>query len=185
MKFQAQAVLRRSDPVTPLRLAGVLVAGSFYPATAQEAWGPLHLEGGLVALAPLSPLVEDGPERAAATALTEALRDWGDGHGPGGATTLRWRPMDTVREPADGRTITQLIEGMTAANEARLDATPSTPPYHGAARDLERLAALVYDTSSSEERIAEDGALEDGRGLSDALGPRGAPEPNTEPEPTR
>ncbi|MCY7419157.1 MAG: hypothetical protein LH650_11800 [Chloroflexi bacterium] len=48
---------------------------------------------------------------------------------------------------------------MATANETRTDSTPSTPPYHAAARELERLAGLVYETSSAEERIAEDGAL--------------------------
>lgn len=38
MKLQAQAVLRRIDTDAPLRLAGVLVAGSFYPGTAQTRW---------------------------------------------------------------------------------------------------------------------------------------------------
>ena len=52
MKLQAQAVLRRADLTAPLRLVGVLMAGSFHPLTAQDAWGPLHLEVGPVALAP-------------------------------------------------------------------------------------------------------------------------------------
>lgn len=52
MKLQAQAVLRRLDQQDRLHLAGVLVAGSFHPMTAQDAWGPLHLEVGLVARAP-------------------------------------------------------------------------------------------------------------------------------------
>ena len=135
MRFQAQAVLRRPDQQAPLRLVGVLVAGSFYPATAQDAWGPLHLEGGLVALAPLDPIDTEGPEQAAALALRQASRDWADGHSPDGIGPLRWRPMGEVRVPADGRTVAELIEKMTVANETRLGATPSTPPYHGAARE--------------------------------------------------
>ena len=42
MKLQAQAVLRRADLATPLRLVGVLMAGAFHPLTAQDAWGPLQ-----------------------------------------------------------------------------------------------------------------------------------------------
>ena len=48
---------------------------------------------------------------------------------------------------------------MGAANEDRSAGTPSTPPYHRAARELERLAGLVYEATSAGERIAEDGAL--------------------------
>ena len=80
--------------------------------------------------------------------------------------------MGEVRVPADGRTVAELIERMTAANETRLGATPSTPPYHGAARELEDLAAQVFDTASSEERSAEDGALARTDGASVSAGRR-------------
>jgi hypothetical protein len=49
---------------------------------------------------------------------------------------------------------------MGAANDERSVSTPSTPPYHRAARELERLASLVYEASSVSERAAEDHALE-------------------------
>src|SRR6187200_1185889 len=137
MRFQAQAVLRQADQQSPLRLVGVLVAGSFYPATAQDAWGPLHLEKGLVALAPLDPIETTGPQEAATSALGQATTEWADGYSSEVVDLLRWRPMRDVRVPPDGRTVSELIELMTSANRARLSATPSTAPYHGAARELE------------------------------------------------
>ncbi|HUR16743.1 MAG TPA: hypothetical protein VMZ33_05625, partial [Candidatus Limnocylindrales bacterium] len=76
MKLQTQAVLRRPDTAAPLQLAGVLVAGSFYPNRTQDAWGPLHLEIGLVALAPLSSVVADDGAAAAGQALVEAREQW-------------------------------------------------------------------------------------------------------------
>ncbi|MCY7419158.1 MAG: hypothetical protein LH650_11805 [Chloroflexi bacterium] len=76
--MQAQAVLLRSDVQAPLRLAGVLVAGSFYPLTIQEAWGPLHMEVGIVALAPLTPVVAGESTEAARLAMREATAVWAD-----------------------------------------------------------------------------------------------------------
>lgn len=158
MKLQAQAVLRRSDTEAPLRLAGVLVAGSFYPDTPQDAWGPLHLEVGLIALAPLTPLLAADGSDAAEQAMGEARRQWSD-------PTLRrsqllsWRPIGEVREDAADEDIKLLIKQMTLANDERLAGTPSTPPYHKAAKELERLAGRVYEATSAKERVAEDGAL--------------------------
>lgn len=160
MKFQAQAVLRRDDPRAPLRLAGVLLAGSFYPGALQDAWGPLHLEAGLVALAPLTPVTTDSAPEAAVVALHEARLQWADGNAPVDGVSLSWRPMRDVRQPLDGHTVGELIALMSTANDARLLAIPSTAPYHNAARELERLASVVYDTTSSEERVAEDAAVE-------------------------
>ncbi|MDQ3553011.1 MAG: hypothetical protein M3395_01170 [Chloroflexota bacterium] len=158
MKLQAQAVLRRLDLNAPLRLAGVLVAGSFYPLAPQDAWGPLHLEVGLVALAPLTPVVVTEPTDGAELAMQEARGQWSDPMATKGEL-LRWRPIDQVREVVADEDIRALIQQMSVANDERSGATPSTPPYHGAARELERLAARVYEASSLEERIAEDGAL--------------------------
>ena len=158
MKLQAQAVLRRSDADAPLDLAGVLVAGSFYPNRPQDAWGPLHLEVGLIALAPLTPVVAKSGDKVAERALAEAREQWSH---PllSRADLLAWRPIGEVRaRPAD-EDIALLIEQMTAANQDRSAGTPSTPPYHRAARELERLAGLVYEATSAGERIAEDGAL--------------------------
>ena len=161
VKLQAQAVLRRDDRQAPLRLAGVLVAGSFYPGSPQDAWGPLHLEAGLVALAPLSPVDAASATEAADVALGEARGQWADGSAPRD-TGLAWRPIRDVRARRDGRSVEDLIASMSVANDARMSATPSTVPYHSAAREIERLASVVYDTTSAEERRAEDDALEDG-----------------------
>jgi len=159
VKFQAQAVLRRPDMLAPLHLVGVLLAGSFYPGSTQDAWGPLHLEVGLVALAPLTPIVVTLSEEAAAIALTEARRQWGDVTAPGASPGLVWHPIGDVRRPKDHQSVAALIEQMSTANAIRMSETPSTPPYHQAARDLERLASIIFDTTSTEERVAEDGAL--------------------------
>ncbi len=162
MKFQAQAVLRRADMLAPLRLVGVLLAGSFYPGSTQDAWGPLHLEVGLVALAPLDPVIEDMPDVAAGVALAEARSLWSDDTLKGATSVLEWHPIRDVRRPIDPQSVAELIEQMSTANAIRTAATPSTPPYHAAARDLERLAGIMFDTTSSEERTAEDGAFQRG-----------------------
>lgn len=156
MKLQAQAVLRRADLATPLRLVGVLMAGAFHPLTAQDAWGPLHLELGLVALAPLTPVVAADPSAGAAEAMVEARGHWRD-PGAGSGAQLSWVPIDQVRDVAE-EDIHALIARMSIANDERLSETPSTPPYHRAARELERLASLVYEAASAEERMAEDEA---------------------------
>ena len=162
MKLQAQAVLQRADLMAPLRLAGVLPAGSFYPLTPQDAWGPLHLEVGLVALAPLTPVVAPDPAEAARHAMGEARRQWIIPTA-GKVELLSWRPIGQVRDGEGEDDVGLLITQMTLANEERTDATPSTPPYHRAARELERLAGLVYEASSAAERVAEsDAALRKG-----------------------
>jgi hypothetical protein len=157
VKLQAQAVLRRADLATPLRLVGVLMAGAFHPLTAQDAWGPLHLEVGLVALAPLTPVVAADPSEGAVEAMVEARGHWSDPWSGSGAE-LSWVPIDQVRDVAE-EDIHALIARMSIANEERTSHTPSTPPYHRAARELERLASLVFEATSAEERMAEDEAL--------------------------
>jgi hypothetical protein len=67
-------------------------------------------------------------------------------------------PIDEVRDVAE-EDIHALITRMSIANDERTGETPSTPPYHRAARELERLASLVYEAASAEERMAEDVAL--------------------------
>jgi len=157
MKLQAQAVLRRFDRHAPLRLAGVLLAGGFYPRSAQDAWGPLHLEVGLIALAPLTPVVAPDADGAVVQAMTEAQALWSD---PGSnAGDLSWQPIGQIRASAADEDIGALILQMGAINDERSIETPSTPPYHRAARELERLAGLVYEATSAGERIAEDEAL--------------------------
>lgn len=158
MKLQTQAVLRRSDADAPLQLAGVLVAGSFFSNRPQDAWGPLYLEVGLIALAPLTAVLATDAAGAAAQALIEARERWSQ---PllSGAEALAWRPISDVRARPKDEDIGLLIDQMTAANDERTARTPSTPAYHRAARELERLAGLVYEATSAGERIAEDGAL--------------------------
>ena len=152
MKLQAQAVLRRVDLAAPLRLVGVLMAGAFHPLTAQDAWGPLHLEVGLVALAPLTPVVAADANAGAAEAMVEARGHWSDPASGRGAR-LSWVPIDQVRDVAE-EDIHALIAQMSIANDERTSVTPSTPPYHRAARELERLASLVHEATSAEERVA-------------------------------
>lgn len=156
MKLQAQAVLRRADLAAPLRLVGVLMAGAFHPLTAQDAWGPLHLEVGLVALAPLTPVVAADASADATEAMMEARGHWRD-PGSGRGARLSWVPIDQVRDVAE-EDVHALIAQMSIANDERTSETPSTPPYHRAARELERLASLVYEATSAEERMAEDEA---------------------------
>lgn len=162
MKLQAQAVLRRVDLAAPLRLVGVLVGGAFHPLTAQDAWGPLHLEIGLVALAPLNPVVAADLGAGAAQASEEARGQWSDPGSNNGAQ-LSWVPIDQVGDVAE-EDIHALIARMSIANDERNSQTPSTPPYHRAARELERLASLVFETASAEERRAEDEAGRERRG---------------------
>ena len=156
MRLQAQAVLRRADLAAPLRLVGVLMAGAFHPMTAQDAWGPLHLEVGLVALAALSPVVAADSREGAAEAMVEARAHWID-PGSGTGAGLSWVPIDQVRDVAE-EDIHALIAQMSIANDERTSETPSTPPYHRAARELERLASLVQAATSAEERMAEQAA---------------------------
>ena len=156
MKLQAQAVLRRVDLAAPLRLVGVLMAGAFHPLTAQDAWGPLHLEIGLVALAPLTPVVTTDANTGAAAAMIEARAHWSDPASSGGAS-LSWVPIDQVRDVAE-EDIHALIARMSIANDERTSETRSTPSYRRATRELGRLAALVRDVTSAEEGSAEGGA---------------------------
>ncbi len=156
MKLQAQAVLRRADLAAPLRLVGVLMAGAFHPLTAQDAWGPLHLEVGLVALAPLTPVVAADASVGAVEAMVEARGHWSDPRS-GSGSELSWVPIDQMRDVAE-EDIHALIARMSIANDERTNETPSTPPYHRAARELERLASLVYEAASAEERMVEDAA---------------------------
>ena len=156
MKLQAQAVLRREDVAATPRLVGVLMSGSFHPLTAQEAWGPLHLEVGLVALAPLTTVVASDTREGAAEAMVEACSQWAD-PGSGTGAHLSWVPIDQMRDVAE-EDIHALIARMSLVNDERTSETPSTPPYRRAARELERLAHLVRDATSAEERVAEDAA---------------------------
>jgi hypothetical protein len=156
VKLQAQAVLRREDVAAPPRLVGILMAGSFHPLTAQDAWGPLHFEVGLVALAPLTPVVASDTREGAAEAMVEARSQWTD-LGTGEGAHLSWVPIDQMRDVAE-EDIHALISRMSIANDERVRQSPSTPLYRRAARELERLASLVYEATSAEERMVEDEA---------------------------
>ena len=156
MKLQAQAVLRRVDLAAPLRLVGVLIGGAFHPLTAQDAWGPLHLEVGLVALAPLTPVVAADLGAGAVEAIQEAREQWSD-PGSNSGSQLSWVPIDQVRDVAE-EDIHALIARMGIANDERTSQTPSSPLYDRAARELERLASLVYEAAGAEKRTAEDDA---------------------------
>jgi hypothetical protein len=156
VKLQAQAVLRRVDLAAPLRLVGVLIGATFHPLTAQDALGPLHLEVGLVALAPLTPVVAADLGAGAADAIEEARGQWSDPGSNSGAQ-LSWVPIDQVQDVAE-EDIHALIARMSIANDERTSQTPGTPPYVRAARELERLASLVHEAASVEELTAEDEA---------------------------
>jgi hypothetical protein len=151
MKLQAQAVLRREDLEEPPRLVGVLMGGSFHPLTSDDAWGPLYLEVGLVALAPLTTVIATDTSSGAAEAMVEARSQWHD-LAPGDGTHLRWVPIEQVRDVAE-EDIHALIARMGSINDERIGQAPSTPSYHRAARELERLATLVYEAAGAEERM--------------------------------
>ena len=94
--------------------------------------------------------------------MVEARGHWRD-PGSGRGARLSWVPIDQVRDVAE-EDVHALIAQMSIANDERTSETLSTPPYHRAARELERLASLVYDAASAEERMAEDAALRRQRG---------------------
>jgi hypothetical protein len=133
------------------------MAGAFHPLTAHDAWGPLHLEVGLVAQAPLTPVVAPDVGEGAIEAMAEARGHWSHPEA-GEAARLSWVPIDQVRDVAE-QDVHALIARMSIVNTERTFETPSTPSYHRAARELERLASLVYEATAAEERIAEDLAL--------------------------
>jgi hypothetical protein len=140
------------------------MAGTFHPLTPQDAWGPLHLEVGLVALAPLTPVVASDTRDGAADALVEARHRWSD-PGSGTGVHLMWVPIDQVRDVAE-ESIHALITRMSIVNDERVNEAPSSPRYHRAARELERLAALVCVATNEAERRAEDEALRQQRARS-------------------
>ena len=155
VKLQAQAVLRRADLAAPLRLVGVLMAGGFHPLTAQDAGAPAS-RGRPGGAGPLVHGRRGGRERGCVEAMAEARGNWSD-PGSGSGAQLSWVPIDQVRDVAE-EDIHALIAQMSIANDERTGATPGTPPYHRAARELERLASLVFEATSAEERVAEDEA---------------------------
>ena len=75
-RYQAQAVLRRTSTLTPLRLVGVTLASVFFPRTPADGGRPLLLTKGLVALAPLTAIDAKDPGSAAIIASDEAQAAW-------------------------------------------------------------------------------------------------------------
>ena len=88
--------------------------------------------------------------------MVEARGHWRD-PGSGRGARLSWVPIDQVRDVAE-EDVHALIAQMSIANDERTSETLSTPPYHRAARELERLASLVHAVTSAKERMAEDEA---------------------------
>jgi hypothetical protein len=112
-----------------------------------------------VALAPLTPILAPDADSAVDQAMSEARADWSEPD-TDGVAGLTWMPIGRVRGEVADEDIRDLIAQMTVANDERSGETPSTPPYHRAARELERLAGRVYEASSTGERIAEEAARE-------------------------
>lgn len=75
-RYQTQAVLRRASQWTPLVLVGITLDSTFYPQSGAEASGPLTLNRGLVALAPLAAVEARSPAAGAVTANRDARDAW-------------------------------------------------------------------------------------------------------------
>jgi hypothetical protein len=76
VRYQTQAVLRRKTSGDPLRLVGVTLDNTFFGRESSDATEPLVLKKGLVALAPLTPVVAEGPAEAATIAMDDARDSW-------------------------------------------------------------------------------------------------------------
>lgn len=76
VRYQTQAVLRRTSPATPLLLVGVTLDNTYYPGNPAEATGELDLTKGLVALAPLTSVEAPDAVHAAAMANLDARAAW-------------------------------------------------------------------------------------------------------------
>ena len=126
----AHAVLRRERHAAPLRLGGVLLAGTFHPLTAQDAWDQLHLEGGEVALAPLTPVMASEATAGATDAMLEACRAWSDPEVRDGAL-LRWVPLDQVRGGTEGD-VAALFVRASLADDLRVSDRSVASSAHGA-----------------------------------------------------
>jgi hypothetical protein len=82
VRFQAQAVLRRTTPSDPLLLVGVTLDGTFFPRALRDASTLFVLTKGLVALAPLTAVDAAGPAEAAAIAMADARETWNGPNSP-------------------------------------------------------------------------------------------------------
>lgn len=84
VRFQTQAVLRRTSLTNPLLLIGVTLDSTFYPLSPGDAPGRLILSKGLVALAPLTAVEASDARDAAAIANSDARDAWKGLSGPTG-----------------------------------------------------------------------------------------------------
>jgi hypothetical protein len=84
MRYQTQAVLRRTSRSAPLVLVGVTLDGTFFPRAPEQATGRLVLTKGLVALAPLTAVEATDPVAAAVSALEDARAAWNGPNAPRG-----------------------------------------------------------------------------------------------------
>ncbi len=82
MRYQTQAVLRRTSRSAPLVLVGITLDGTFFPRAPEEATGRLVMTKGLVALAPLTAVEAPDPTRAAAIAIVDARATWNGPNSP-------------------------------------------------------------------------------------------------------
>jgi hypothetical protein len=76
VRYQTQAVLRRTSRSAPLVLVGITLDGTFFPRSPEHATGRLVMTKGLVALAPLSAVEAPDPTQAAAIAIVDARATW-------------------------------------------------------------------------------------------------------------
>ena len=83
VRYQTQAVLRRTSSATPLVLVGVTLDNTFFPGSAADAVGELILTKGLVALAPLTAVEAPDAVQAAVIANLDARDAWNAVNGPG------------------------------------------------------------------------------------------------------
>jgi hypothetical protein len=88
IRYQAQAVLRRSARHEPLLLVGVTLDSTFFPRTPDDGMAPFVLTKGLVALAPLTAVDATRPEAAAIIAMLDARQTWSGRNSPA-ASVLR------------------------------------------------------------------------------------------------
>jgi hypothetical protein len=86
VRYQTQAVLRRTSPHDPLLLVGVTLDATFFPKVPRDARGRFALTKGLVALAPLTAVEAAGPTEAATIAMADARETW---HGPNSPALAR------------------------------------------------------------------------------------------------
>jgi hypothetical protein len=83
VRYQSQAVLRRTTPQDPLLLVGVTLDATFFPKAPSDGKGRFALTKGLVALAPLTAIDALNPADAATIAMADARATWSGPNSPG------------------------------------------------------------------------------------------------------